>query len=328
MTMRCLAFAVLLAARSVAADPSYRLVEDGALGIELPTDHVLLGNVDPALTACANGKVAAEGSAVYWLELARSGKATAVHVHGAGKLDDCLERALGKAVAADKLPGAVVVVGHLDLMEPTSSNLMPSPRINATPVMIDRHNTRWQVTVTRVAYTANRAADIALALDAASNAIADCASKRTAPGRAVAWSAGHPIVRSGAAGYDACLAAALAFKLPAPESALWLELEIAPPAEAFAPRTDDERLSHERALRDALTTAVRARKLDLGDCLVGHKGATLTKLTVALRAEKARVTSVSTGNADADACITGKLVDVKIPNALPADTLELEVELP
>src|SRR5215475_11619413 len=106
MVMRALALAAVLAAAPAAADPAYRLTEDGALGIELPTDHVLLGNVDPALTACANGKVAAEGSAVYWLELARSGKATAAHVHGAGKLDPCLERALGKAVATDKLPAA------------------------------------------------------------------------------------------------------------------------------------------------------------------------------------------------------------------------------
>ncbi len=326
--MRWAALVVVIASTPAAADPSYRLVEDGALGLDLPTDHVLLGNVDPALTACANGPVAAEGSAVYWLELGKSGKATAAHVHGAGKLDPCLERALGKAVATDKLPAPIVVVGHIDLMEAQSSKLLPSPRISATPVMIDRHNTKWQVTVARVAYTANRAADIAQALDAASDAISDCAGKRSAPGHAVVWSDGKVIARSGAPAYDACLAAALAFKLPAPESALWMEIDITPPGEQLAPRTDDAHMSHARALQDALTTAARTRKPDFIDCLVGHQKAVLSKVTIELRAEKARVKAVSTGDPAADACIANKLVDVKIPNAMPADTLELEVELP
>ena len=54
---------------------------------------------------------------------------------------------------------------------------------------------------------------------------------------------------------------------------------------------------------------------------------TLTKVTVTLRAEKANIKSAETGDTSVDKCVRGKLVDVKVPSAKPADTLDLDVEL-
>src|SRR5439155_23943098 len=114
---------------------------------------------------------------------------SAAHVHGAGKLDGCLERALAKGAVADKLVAPVIVAGHLDLMEAGSSKFLPSPRISTTPVMLDAHHTRWQLTATKLAYTANRMLDITKALDDASAAIADCADQRGdgAPAAKALW---------------------------------------------------------------------------------------------------------------------------------------------
>jgi hypothetical protein len=223
------------------------------------------------------------------------------------------------------------LVGHVDLMEREKSQYLPSPRMSATPVVLDAHRTKWQLTATRIAYTANRLLDITQALDGASEAISDCAPKRgegAQAAQAILWTDGHPIVRSGTIAYDECVAKALVtVKLPAPESAFWMQVEITPPAEALAPRSDASTLGHPQALRDAVTTAVRSRKLDLLSCLDGHKGATLTKLAVSVHGFKADVKTVSTGNADADKCVRDKFHDVTIPSATAADKVDYEIPL-
>src|ERR1700685_4198002 len=63
------------------ADPSYRLVEDAALGIDLQPDHPLLGDI-AGIDVCANGATAPTGSAVFWLEISKAGKVSAAYVHG------------------------------------------------------------------------------------------------------------------------------------------------------------------------------------------------------------------------------------------------------
>lgn len=310
------------------ADPSYRVLEDAALGIDLQPDHPLLGDL-AGIDACANGATAPTGSAVFWLEISKAGKVSAAYVHGAGKLDACLEKALAKAVVAVHAP--IILAGHIDLMERTSSKFLASPRMSSTPVVLDAHHTKWQLTATKLAYTANRMLDITAALDGVSLAVADCADRRgesATAARALVWMDGHPIVRSGTIGYDDCVAKALApVKLPAPESAFWMQLEITPPTEALAPRTDKAALSHPQAIRDGVTTAVRSRKLDLQQCLDGHKGAVLTTLSVTLHGNKANVKSVATGNPDADACVRKKFHDIVISSATAADKADLDVVL-
>lgn len=324
--MRLLALAFVLAAFTpgASADPLARFVEDAAT---IAADHPLVGGVDDALVKCATG-AAATGSAVAWLEIGKAGKVSAARVHGAGKLDGCLEKALAKGAVTDKLDAAIVVVGHVDVMEPQKSAYLPSPRVSTTPVVLDAHGSKWQLTATKVAYTANRMLDITKSLDDISDAVAGCAAKRTVAAHGLVWMDGRAIVRTGAAGYDDCLARALSkIKLPAPESAFWLALDIAPPTEALAARTDKASLSHPQAVHDAMTTAVRSRKLDLLDCLNGRKGATLTKVTVALKATKLNVKQVSTGDPEANKCVRGKLKDIAIPNASASEQLDLEVAL-
>src|SRR5579862_3236315 len=145
----------LLFASTAYADPAIRFVEDAALGAELSPDHAVLGDgkgMAAALDACAAGPGPHSGSAVVWLEIARGGTVSTVHVHGAGKLDACLERALAKGAIAGKLANAVIMVGHLDVIESESSKYLPSPRISTTPVIFDAHHTRWQLTANRIAY--------------------------------------------------------------------------------------------------------------------------------------------------------------------------------
>ena len=180
-------------------------------------------------------------------------------------------------------------------------------------------------------YTANRMLDITAALDGVSDAISDCAGKRGEKAPAapmLVWMDGHPIVRSGVIPYDDCVAKALApVKLPAPESAFWMQIDITPPTETFAARTDKAALSHPQAMHDALTTAVRSRKLELQGCLDGHPKTTLVKLEVRLYGTRANVKSVSTGNADADACVRKTFHDIPIPSSIASDTMDLEVTL-
>ena len=195
-------------------------------------------------------------------------------------------------------------------------------------VILDAHHTKWQVIATSIHYTANRMMDIAAALDSTSDAVSNCAGKRASAGRALVWYDGKAAVRSGTKGYDDCVAKALAsIKLPAQESAFWLTVEITPPGEQLAPRVADPHLSHEQALRDAVSTAVRSRKLDLADCEHAHPKAGLTAVTVSLYAEKLTTKKVTATDRTIEACVKTKLDGVKIPNALPSDKLELDVDI-
>jgi len=313
------ALALALISTPALADPP-RLVEDGVIGLDPRPDHPVLAPPDAALARCTD----AEGAAVVWLQVGRSGRVTAAHVHGAGKADACLARALASARASGKLPNAIIVVGHVDV------DGQPSPRIATTPIVVDAHGAAWQLTIDRVAYTDNRMLDIGQDLDRVSPALAACASRRGRRAQAVhgsLWYDGHAVVETGNPAYDACLAHALgAIALPTPQSALWADVSIAPPGEPLAPRTTTA-TSHEQDLRDALTTAVRSRKLHLLGCLDGHAKTTLTHLGVELAGGHANVQAVATGDRDADACVREKFHDVAIPNASSSDHLTLDVTL-
>jgi len=135
-------------------------------------------------------------------------------------------------------------------------------------------------------------------------------------------------MRSGAPAYDACVEKALAsMKLPAPESAFWIAADVTKPGEQLAAHTDDPHLSHEQALKDAVSTAVRAHKLDLVDCENAHPKAGLTAVTVTLSVEKLVTKKVTATDSAIEACVKGKLDGLKIPNASPSDKLELEVDI-
>ena len=221
--------ALATAATPALADPP-RLVEDGLIGIDPRPDHPMLASPDAALGKCTG----AEGSALFWLELGRSGRVSTAHVHGAGKADACLQRALASARATARLPNAVIVVGHLEL------DGQPAPRIATTPIVVDAHDAPWQLTVDRVAYTDNRMLDIGAELDGISAKLAACAARRGRRAPAVhgtIWYDGHAIVRTGTPGYDACVARALeAIHLPTPQSAFWMDVSVAPANEPLAPR--------------------------------------------------------------------------------------------
>ncbi len=317
-----------------AAADAPRIVEDAALGVALPTDRRLL---DDSKAADALAKCVAAtpptGSAVYWLDISSKGKVTGARVKGSGvpALDACLAKALGKVTVGDKLTGAIAVVGRIDLPDASGATL-ESPRISSAAVLVAAHDAAWQLTVDRVGYTANRAQDIAAALDGQSAAIAACAGKRGAKAEAaeaLAWVDGKQAAfQSGNRAYDACVAKALnGIKLPAADSALWMHVAIMKPAEPLAPRTTKGGLSKADALRDALTTAVRSRKSELLACTDGKPKAKLTKVGVALRGGKASVSKVSTGDTDADACVRNKFSNVAIPNAAAGDKVELEITL-
>jgi hypothetical protein len=319
---------ILLVSGVAVADGSFKIVEDAALGIALPSDRRLL---DESKATEAIGKCLAEapsGSAVFWVDVSSKGAVTAARVKGSGKpaTDACLATAFKKLVVTDKLTSAIAIVGRIDLGE------NESPRVSSSAVMVNAHEAVWQLTVDRVGYTANRANDIAAAIDGQSAAIAACAGKRGAKAdaaEALAWVDGKKAAfQSGNRAYDACVAKALdGIKLPAAESALWMHVAILKPAEPLAPRTTKAGLSKTDALRDAMTTAVRSRKQDLLACTDGKPKAKLVKVTVALRGGKANIAKVSTGNTDADACVRGKFRDVAISSAAASDKTDLEVTL-
>ena len=325
--------ALLLLTGTATADGLYKIVEDAALGIALPTDKRLL---DESKAADALGKCVTAttptGSAVFWVEVSSKGAVTAARVHGSGKptLDACLATAMKKLVVTDKLTAAIAVVGRVDLAD--GPVVLPSPRVSSAAVMVAPHAATWQLTVNRIGYTSNRAQDIAAALDGQSAAIAACSPKRGAKAEAaeaIAWVDGKKAAfQSGNKAYDACVAKALgAIELPAADSAMWMHVAIMKPAEPLAPRTTKAGLSKADALRDALTTAVRSRKLDLLACTDGRPKAKLTKVGVALRGGKANVYKVSTGDTDADACVRNKLRDIAISAAAADDKVELEIAL-
>lgn len=308
--MRSVVAALLLVATPAFAQSA--IAVEQALGSDPPPELV----VDFA--ACT-GEVS--GAPLFWAEISKAGKVTAAKVHGAGKIDACFEKALAKAKVASKPTAATTVVGHIEITG------APPPRASQTAVIIDAHHAKWQVTATQLHYTANRMMDIAASLDGASEAVSNCAGKRTAAGKALIWYDGKAQVRSGVKAYDDCVARALAtIKLPAPESAFWIAADITAPGEQLAPRTADPHLSHEQALRDAINTAVRSRKLDFVDCENAHPKANLTAVTVQLAVEKLKTLKV-TGDAAIEACVKSKLDGVKIPNASPSDKLELEVDV-
>jgi len=284
-----------------------------------------------ALATCT-AAIEPSNGALFWLELGRTGAVTNVQVRGSGKpiVDTCLENALRKAPVG-KLAEPVVLVGHLDLKVRDRDGYYPSPRQSTTSVLVAAHDAKWQLTVSLLAYTANRAADIAQGLDGASTSIAACAAKRgptAQPAEAIAWTDGKAIVRSGTPAYDDCVARALeTVKPPTAESALWMKLAITAPAEPLAPRTDKAALSRDQALHDALTTAVRSRKELLRTCLDGRPKASLVKVGVVLAGIKAKIAMVETGDPDANICVRNKFGEVAIPNARADDKLELEISL-
>ena len=320
--------ALLVVSGTAFADPTYKIVEDAALGTTLPTDHRLL---DESKATDAIGKCLTEapsGSAVFWVDVSSKGAVTAARVKGSGKpaTDACLAGAFKKLVVTEKLTGAIAIVGRIDLAD------NESPRVSSAAVVVNAHEATWQLTVNRVGYTANRANDIAAAIDSQSAAIAKCAGKRGAkaePAEALAWVDGKKAAfQSGNKAYDACVAKALdGIKLPAAESALWMHVAILKSAEPLAPRTSKAGLSKADALRDAMTTAVRSRKQELLACTDGKAKAKLVKVTVALRGGKANIVKVSTGDTDADACVRNKFSNVAIPNAAAGDKADHEITL-
>lgn len=337
--MRSFVIAATVASTSLAAAEPV-IHEDGVHGVEAVDGRTLLADgkgMKAAIEACV-AATPPTGSALFWVELTAKGVVGAAKVHGAGKpaLDSCLASALRKGAGAEKLGKPVVIVGRLELGGDEA-------RVSETPVMLQPHDAGLQVTVSRLGYTANRAADIAQSLDAASVAFARCARTSGQMARlgrggtelAVAWVPGRakpkakvtPIVRSGVATYDACFAKVLAtIELPTPQSAMWMQLAFGKPAEALAPRTDKVSMSKAQALRDAMTTALRSRKDQLLMCLDNKQGK-LDKVTLELRATKLVVKKVATGNAEADACVRKKLDGVAIPNAGAGDKAEHEITL-
>lgn len=309
--MRSAVAALVLVATPAFADPA------------IAVEQTLGSDAAPQLTAdfkaCTGD---ASGSPLFWAEISKAGKVTAAKVHGAGKIDACFEKALAKAKVTGTLTAATTVVGHIDLDGATA------PRTSQAAVILDAHHAKWQVTATTIHYTANRMMDIAAGLDAASEAVSNCAGKRTAAAKALIWYDGKAQVRSGTKAYDDCIAKAIgSIKLPAPESAFWIAADITQPGEQLAPAGTDAKASHEQALRDAINTAVRSRKLDFVDCDNAHPKAGLTAVTVQLSVEKLKTTKVTATDHAIDACIKGKLDGVKIPNASPSDKFELEVDL-
>jgi hypothetical protein len=317
--------------------PGFRIVEDAALGSGLPPglpDHPLLGDgrgVAAAIEACTRAPAAPTGAALFWLEIGKGGKVSRSKVHGAGKLDACLARALEKAAVADPLTGPIILVGHVDLQAHDSSKWLPSPRVSTTPVVLDAHGSAWQLSANRTGYTDNRALDIAQSLDGASTALAACAPKRgkaAVAAQALAWMDGAATVRSGTPAYDACLARALgAIKLPTPESTFWVQLAITPPGEPLAARSDKPALGHSQAMQDALTTTVRARKAELLTCLDPHPKATVTAVTAVLAAGKVTLSRIATGDTEVAACVRKTFGAVAIPSASPTEHVVLEVTL-
>ena len=339
MRIAWIASLLLLTSTPALADkgPAYQIFEDSALGMTLPPKKVLLGDkgMDKVLTDCVVGAPAASGSALYWIEVGKAGNVTTAKVRGSGStsLDSCLAGGLKKASITEKLPNAIVIVGRIDVLDKNkNTGFLVSPKVSDVAVLLDAKGGPWQLGTKRLAYTENRSADIAAALDGQAAGLNACSAKRAATAGdvdLVAWlDGGKPLVRGTAdSAFDACIAMALwSVKLPTSQSALWMELSLKKAAEPLAPRTDKASLSKDQALKDALTTAVRARSASLYDCTDGKK-AKLAKVTVALAAGKASIKTVSTGDATADACVKTKFGDVTIKSAAPEDKLELEIEI-
>jgi len=339
--MRLLAIAaVSLVSATAGADkpPAYQIFEDGSLGFTLPPKKLLGADkgLDSTLTDCIMRAPAASGSAVFWLEIGKAGNVTLAKVRGTGSaaLDSCIAGGLKKAAITEKLPGAFVMFGRVDVLDRNKNmgTFNPSPKVSDVAVLIDAKGGPWQLGTKRLAYTENRAADIAQAFDAQSAGLDACAAKREktlADVDVAAWLDGSKaLVRStGESTYDTCLARALdAIKLPTGASAMWVELSLKKAAEPLAPRTDKASLSKEQGLKDALTTAVRSRKDALLDCVDG-KTSKLAKVTVALAGGKANIKAVTTGVPAADACVKTKFVDVAIKAAAPEDKLDFEVTI-
>lgn len=318
--------------------PAYQIFEDSALGMTLPPKKILLGDkgMDKTLTDCVTGAPAASGSALYWLEVGKAGNVTAAKVRGTGStsLDSCLAGGLKKASITEKLPSSIVVVGRIDVMDKNKNDgrFLVGPKVSEVAVLLDAKGGAWQLGTKRLAYTDNRAADISAALDGQAASLDACAAKRPASAGdvdLVAWlDGGKPLVRgTGDSAYDTCIATALwSVKLPTPQSAIWMELSLKKAAEPLAPRTDKASLGKDQALKDALTTAVRARSASLYDCTDGKK-AKLAKVTVALAGGKATIKAVATGDATADTCVKTKFGEVSIKAAAPEDKLDLEIEV-
>ena len=325
--------ALLVLVGSAAADAPYKIVEDAALGITLAADKRLLDETRAAdaLTRCVTA-TPASGSAVFWVDVSQKGAVTSARPRQRKPaLDACLAAALKQLVVTEKLKAPVAVVGRLDLAD-AAGLFLESPRVSSAAVMLAPHAASWQLTANRIGYTSNRAQDISASLDSVSAAVAACSPRRgakAAPAEALAWVAGGKAnFSSGTKAYDACVGKALgAIKLPVAESAMWLHVAIMKAAEPLAPRTTQAGLSKADLLRDALTTAVRSRKLDLLACTDGKPKAKLTKVSVALRGGKANVYKVSTGDTDADACVRNKFADVAISSAAAGDKVELEIAL-
>ena len=318
---------------TAAADATYKIVEDAALGIALPADKRLLDDAKAADALAKCLATPASGSAVFWVDVSSKGAVTTARVHGTGKpaIDACLATALKKAVVAEKLTSAIAIVGRIDLADASGAQL-ESPRVSSAAVLVAAPNVTWQLTVDRIGYTSNRAQDIAAALDGRAASIAACSAKRGAnaePAEALAWVDGKKAAfSSGNKPYDACIAKALdGIKLPVAESAMWMHVAIMKAAEPLAPRTTKAGLSKADLLRDAITTAVRSRKMDLLACIDGKPKAKLTKVGVALRGGKANVNKVSTGDTDADACVRNKFAGIAISSAAADDKVDLEITL-
>jgi hypothetical protein len=338
--MRSVLFAAITLTSVVASaeGPAYQIFEDSALGMTLPPKKLLLGDkgMDATLTDCIVRAPAAAGSAVYWLEIGKAGNVTVAKVRGSGSsaLDSCIAGGLKKASIIEKLPSSIVMVGRIDVLDRNRNKgtFLPSPKVSEVAVLLDAKGGNWQLGTKRLAYTENRAADISAALDAQAANLNACSAKRAAGGTEidlVAWIDGSKtIVRgTGDTAYDTCVAKALEpIKLPTSASAIWMELTLRKAAEPLQARTDKASMSREQALKDALTTAVRARSASLLDCTDGKK-AKLAKLTVVLSGGKANVRAVNTGDAAADACVKTKFADVTIKTAELTDKLELEVAL-
>lgn len=335
-----IAICLLLVSSTAAAEvPAFKLFEDASLGIALQP-RVLSDKHEAALAACAKEIIVdpatkePSSGALFYLELDKAGRATTVKAHGTGRpgLDRCLESALRKATAAGKLTATVAVAGRIDVKRPDKDAYFPSARLSSTAVLLPPHDAPWQLTISQLGYTSNRAADLGQALEATAPAIAACAPKRgakAAPAEAIAWLDGKVIVRSGTPAYDTCVGKAIeAVKLPTAASSAWLKIAITPPTEPLAPRgTGTTKLSRDQALKDALTTAVRSRKAQLLTCLDVHPKAKIEKVTVVLAGTKARILRASTGDAGGDACVRKEFGEVAIPSAKADDKLELEVEL-
>lgn len=333
---RALLAAISVSSSLAAADvtPPYRLVIDGALGGDpAGVGAVVTDKAKGDLAACFS-KTPATGSAVVWMEVTKAGAISAAKVRGTGApaLDACLATALTK-VTVPKTPGLLILLGHLDAMDVAkqdSNAFFPSPRLSNVAVMFDPRGAAWQLSVKRIAYTANRAADISQALDAQSAAISACTAKRAkqlATANLVGWIDGTTakVRGSGDTTFDACVSKALTpIKLPTPESALWLELELRQPGEPLAPKGT----THDQAVADALRDAVKTKKSELESvCLDKHPKATLGKVTVELRAGKVTVTAIATGDATVDACVKAKLAAITVPRAVGADAAVTTVDL-